>query len=455
MVNRTLQDALRGYLAEALPFLRSKVSIPAERLDWGGLIQQCFRELTNLPSFALLLGTVTGDPALAQSLLCYPPLFPEACAPFPKGREGDLLLLNYVAPFLKRYVLRPEIGDYFWNFDEDHFASLYRDLQQYVCQPGIKLRFTVPLLADRKMPTDTLELNHGFKIRPIRRGEEERWERFLTESESHQVQHVLEWQEDCPKTEVARFVTQDALRNASKVTGCLRVLGAEIWAEVMGYGEWPPIFSSDYPTGVVYLHDLMMPRLKWLFIIPEPFAFSDELLKEYRQVWNVIAKLGSSSRLLLAIYRLNDCYSRFRDSDSFIDAWVGLDALCGQEGQELGYSISNRLSFLLAKAFNMKPEDAEAIRDQVKKSYKARGKIIHPRPKRGGRSKRELSEQELRDLADQATNWLRDGIRAAVKLGVTDDVPREVDAAILTCALRRTNQSLSDVPNMAQKQPKG
>lgn len=174
----------------------------------------------------------------------------------------------------------------------------------------------------------------------------------------------------------------------------------------------------------------MMPQMAAFFITPETFDFTDVLAHKYRAIWRTIQRLPDNSRLSLALSRLNDCYARFKNSDRFIDAWLGLDALAGQEGQEMGYAICNRLSFLIADAFDKGPEEAEVIRKDMKKSYKARGGVIHPRP-----IKKSMSERELRNMAEQATNWLREGIQSAIGCGYTQDIPQQIDAAIFEKAL--------------------
>jgi hypothetical protein len=203
-----------------------------------------------------------------------------------------------------------------------------------------------------------------------------------------------------------------------------------VWSGYIGYAEWPLVFTWEYPAGVIYAHELMMPQKTGYFVIPETFDFTEVLVEEYRRMWVDVRRLPDTNRLSLALGRLNDCYSRFRTSDSFIDAWIGLDALAGQEGQEMGYAISTRLSFLIAKGFHQGPREADIIRKDMKKSYKERGAIMHPRP-----GKKSMSEKELRALAEQAKNWLRQGIRSAIKCGYTQDTPQQIDVAIFDKAL--------------------
>ena len=95
----------------------------------------------------------------------------------------------------------------------------------------------------------------------------------------------------------------------------------------------------------------------------------------------------------------------------------------------MGYAISNRLSFLIAFVFHRGLGEADAMRKDMKESYRRRGAIMHPRP---GSS---MSEKELGALAEQAIEWLGQGIRSAITCGYTRDIPQQIDAAIFDKAL--------------------
>jgi len=84
---------------------------------------------------------------------------------------------------------------------------------------------------------------------------------------------------------------------------------------------------------------------------------------------------------------------------------------------------------LIASDFHQGPGEADVIRKDMKKSYKERGAIMHPRPHSS------MPEKKLRALAEQATNWLRHGIRSAIKCGYTQDIPQQIDVAIFDKAL--------------------
>jgi len=119
-------------------------------------------------------------------------------------------------------------------------------------------------------------------------------------------------------------------------------------------------------------------------------------------------------------------------------------------GQQLeGYAICNRLSFLIASASNRGAKEAEVLRKDMKESWDARGAVMHPRP-----TKRSVLETELRNLAEQATNWLRDGIKSTISCGYTQNIPQQIDAAIFEKALEsygsNIRQLMPSVPTMDQ-----
>lgn len=429
MRGNSFVNALTEHLREALAFLRERISAPPESVYWQGFVGQFLRELVNLPSFGPVMEIISKDRLLSQSFLCYPLLQSEAGDTFPTEKAGELFFVHYLGPFLKRYVLDEQVTDYFWDFSEERFTRLWKDLEDYAYLPRIKLLFTVPLIADFKMPPSIIDLGGNLKIRRFERHEQQRWSRFRLGLEFEEPKHALEWRVDCAKDEAYEFAGAVAINTLSKAVACLRVLGADVWSGYIGYAEWPLVFTWEYPAGVIYAHELMMPRTTGFFIIPETFELTEMFVEEYQRIWVDIRGLPDTSRLSLALSRLNDCYSRFRSSDSFIDAWIGLDALAGQEGQEMGYAISTRLSFLIANAFHQRSREADVIRKDMKKSYKERGAIMHPRPRSS------MSEKKLRALAEQATNWLRQGIRSAIKCGYTQDIPQQIDAAIFDKAL--------------------
>ena len=62
----------------------------------------------------------------------------------------------------------------------------------------------------------------------------------------------MEWRAECAKEQAHQFIETTAIKNMSKAVACLRVLGADVWVEGMGYGEWPLISTLEYPAGVAY-----------------------------------------------------------------------------------------------------------------------------------------------------------------------------------------------------------
>lgn len=422
--------ALGKYLREVLPVLQQRASAPPQSLNWSGLIHQLFKELISLPTIQQVVRIVGEDSSLSQSLLRYPPLYPESGHVFPTEQATNLFFLYYVSPLLKRYVLEENAIHYFWSFSQERATRLCKDLESYARVPQMNLLFIVPLIADFDVPGDIVELGPNFVIRPFRVEEQQHWNRLAFSSESKRAKYVLEWCVSCTKGKAHECIDKEASETAVKAIGSLRVLGADVWIEGIGYAESPLVFTADYPAGVVYVSELLMPRTIASFLVPQPFKFTKETIEGYCHTWGTLKALPHTNRLILAMMRLNDCYTRLRPSDEFVDAWVGLDALAGQEGQELGYAISNRLSFLIAKRLNKGPAEAEEIRKQIRESYRQRGAVIHPRPGKGT-----ISEQKLYELRKQAIEWLRQGILSAIRYGYTQDIPQQIDTAIINAAL--------------------
>jgi hypothetical protein len=252
MRGNSFANALTEHLKEVLAFLRERISAPPESVDWQGFVGQFLRELVNLPSFGPVIEIISKNRLLSQSFLRYPLLQSEAGDTFPTEKAGELFFVHYLGPFLKRYVLDEQAADYFWDFSKERFTQLWKDLEDYAYLPRIKLLFTVPLIADFKMPPSIIDLGGNLKIRRFERHEQQRWSRFRLGLEFEEPKHALEWRVDCAKNEAYEFAGAVAINTLSKAVACLRVLGADVWSGYIGYAEWPLILI--FQTGSLYIY---------------------------------------------------------------------------------------------------------------------------------------------------------------------------------------------------------
>jgi hypothetical protein len=62
--------------------------------------------------------------------------------------------------------------------------------------------------------------------------------------------------------------------------------------------------------------------------------------------------------------------------DQLVDACIGLEALLGQEGAELSYSVAVRVAALLSSKKD-KPLDAGVVFDLARKVYNRRSELVH------------------------------------------------------------------------------
>ncbi|MGH7961148.1 MAG: hypothetical protein ACRERD_04885, partial [Candidatus Binatia bacterium] len=110
--------------------------------------------------------------------------------------------------------------------------------------------------------------------------------------------------------------------------------------------------------------------------IPD-FELSEGDVERLRAIWPFISRTSGKKykTLALAIGRFQSSFQRNTLIDRFIDQWIAIEALFGEDGPE----ATHRMCQLLAMHIGRDAEDSWTIFRKAKEAYRTRSDVVHGR----------------------------------------------------------------------------
>lgn len=102
-------------------------------------------------------------------------------------------------------------------------------------------------------------------------------------------------------------------------------------------------------------------------------AWTDRLTKRLKNAWTKYEKALLNSKFQLASSRYSLSFERQAIEDSFIDHWIGMEALLTTEGRDIGQIAAIKAALLLESSLAAR----KALRSQVLASYSVRSALVH------------------------------------------------------------------------------
>ena len=337
---------------------------------------------------------------------------------------------NILGGFLKRYV--ETIGGF--NYDENTFNNLYRELEEYIYTEGREIIVVAPLLNFELKGVERIDLG-DFIIRKI--NEEELkillGKGALNEHHFYPYGGFLKtiWCIELKVKFPSKMRREDLTPYIERIMTALRLFkkGSIYYSAILSYPKiWRDIWIiSSHERGKAY---------------GQYYELTDEDVENLKTFWSKFKSLNIQNYQFLdvAIRRFNFSYERKLSEDKLIDYITAFEALYlkGVE-KELGYRLALRCACFLGKD----GEERKKIFEILKSAYDARSKIVHGKPIESKSFKKLLNKLNLNlpELSMQVEEYLRESIKTFLhslqksnlqKSKSHDKIIKEIDEKIIT-----------------------
>ena len=341
-------------------------------------------------------------------------------------RIKKFLGYNILGGFLMRYV--ETVGGF--NYDENTFNDLYRELEEYIYTEGREIIVVAPLLNFELKGIEKIDLG-DFIIRKI---SEDEFKMLLSQNALGEIHSLypyggifetiwcIELKVKCP----SKRRSEDLTPYIEKVITTLRLFkkGSIHYSAILDY---PKVWKNHWGVSSHGGGEIYGPR----------YELTDKDIESLKAFWNKFKSLNTQNYPFLdvAIRRFNFSYERRLPEDKLIDYITAFEALYlkGVE-KELSYRLALRCACFLGKD----GEERRKIFEILKSAYDARSKIVHGEPIESKSFKKLLNKLNLNlpELSMQVEEYLRESIKTFLhflqKSESHDEIIKEIDEKIIT-----------------------
>jgi len=341
-------------------------------------------------------------------------------------RIKKFLGYNILGGFLMRYV--ETVGGF--NYDENTFNDLYRELEEYIYTEGREIIVVAPLLNFELKGIEKIDLG-DFIIRKI---SEDEFKMLLGKNALGEIHPLypyggifktiwcIELKVKCP----SKRRSEDLTPYIEKVITTLRLFkkGSIHYSAILDY---PKVWKNHWGVSSHGGGEIYGPR----------YELTDKDIESLKAFWNKFKSLNTQNYPFLdvAIRRFNFSYERRLPEDKLIDYITAFEALYlkGVE-KELSYRLALRCACFLGKD----GEERRKIFEILKSAYDARSKIVHGEPIESKSFKKLLNKLNLNlpELSMQVEEYLRESIKTFLhflqKSESHDEIIKEIDEKIIT-----------------------
>jgi len=341
-------------------------------------------------------------------------------------RIKKFLGYNILGGFLMRYV--EAVGGF--NYDENIFNDLYRELEEYIYTEGREIIVVAPLLNFELKGIEKIDLG-DFIIRKI---SEDEFKMLLGKNALGEIHPLypyggifktiwcIELKVKCP----SKRRSEDLTPYIEKVITTLRLFkkGSIHYSAILDY---PKVWKNHWGVSSHGGGEIYGPR----------YELTDKDIESLKAFWNKFKSLNTQNYPFLdvAIRRFNFSYERRLPEDKLIDYITAFEALYlkGVE-KELSYRLALRCACFLGKD----GEERRKIFEILKSAYDARSKIVHGEPIESKSFKKLLNKLNLNlpELSMQVEEYLRESIKTFLhflqKSESHDEIIKEIDEKIIT-----------------------
>ena len=341
-------------------------------------------------------------------------------------RIKKFLGYNILGGFLMRYV--EAVGGF--NYDENIFNDLYRELEEYIYTEGREIIVVAPLLNFELKGIEKIDLG-DFIIRKI---SEDEFKMLLGKNALGEIHPLypyggifktiwcIELKVKCP----SKRRSEDLTPRIEKVITALRLFkkGSIHYSAILDY---PKVWKNHWGVSSHGGGEIYGPR----------YELTDKDIESLKAFWNKFKSLNTQNYPFLdvSIRRFNFSYERRLPEDKLIDYITAFEALYlkGVE-KELSYRLALRCACFLGKD----GEERRKIFEILKSAYDARSKIVHGEPIESESFKKLLNKLNLNlpELSMQVEEYLRESIKTFLhflqKSESHDEIIKEIDEKIIT-----------------------
>jgi|GEM_PF-864555 len=341
-------------------------------------------------------------------------------------RIKKFLGYNILGGFLMRYV--EAVGGF--NYDENIFNDLYRELEEYIYTEGREIIVVAPLLNFELKGIEKIDLG-DFIIRKI---SEDEFKMLLGKNALGEIHPLypyggifktiwcIELKVKCP----SKRRSEDLTPYIEKVITTLRLFkkGSIHYSAILDY---PKVWKNHWGVSSHGGGEIYGPR----------YELTDKDIESLKAFWNKFKSLNTQNYPFLdvSIRRFNFSYERRLPEDKLIDYITAFEALYlkGVE-KELSYRLALRCACFLGKD----GEERRKIFEILKSAYDARSKIVHGEPIESKSFKKLLNKLNLNlpELSMQVEEYLRESIKTFLhflqKSESHDEIIKEIDEKIIT-----------------------
>jgi hypothetical protein len=347
--------------------------------------------------------------------------------PVEKPNLAPFVKRDFVDAFLRKYL--EEQGAF--EFDEERFAMLYSQMDEYIDKKARVDRYYSPL-HNFSSEQDNIEFEDHLRIRKLvgedlkifLQGELFNLYGFLPALElTSQEIFVIEAEVEHPKGEPKSDATARLV--FSKTASILRLYKDGNFGFSVIYSE--PILSwNEGRTATMSAQTRMR-------FFGSRWKISKDEIPKLKEFWSrcstLLRKVESLKFINRALKRFNSAIEEFELEDKLIDLVIALEALYLIEKDELGYRLSLRVSVLLQNDI----EDVSYVRELVKKGYDLRSDVVH------GKSVKRVKIRDQVITLDKVVNDLEDIVRKSIRrlialgsrLNQHEKIVLRIDQAIL------------------------
>ena len=339
-------------------------------------------------------------------------------------RSKKFLGYNILGGFLMRYV--ETVGGF--NYDENTFNNLYRELEEYIYTKEREIIVVAPLLNFELKGIEKIDLGDFI----IRRISEDEFKMLLSQNALGEIHSLypyggifetiwcIELKVKCP----SKRRSEDLTPRIEKVITALRLFkkGSIHYSAILDY---PKVWKNHWGVSSHGGGEIHGPR----------YELTDKDIESLKAFWNKFKSLNAQNFLDVAIRRFNFSYERRLPEDKLIDYITAFEALYLQgEEKELSYRLALRCACFLGKD----GEERKKIFEILKNAYDARSKIVHGKSIESKSFKKLLNKLNLNlpELSMKVEEYLRESIKTFLhflqKSESYDEIIREIDEKIIT-----------------------
>jgi len=366
-------ESLHNECVEEVDFLEDGI-VPHEpqlRPDFHSLLGRHYEEVKTLPQFDRLKNFVAKGELANEFLIDFngTPIQPE--------NYDRWLCSSICLPLLSRYLTETHSLE----FNKETFDKLYEGIEYYCYNPTVRLIHVAPLFHfDMEDCEEVISLAPNLVIRRLTAQERsDLWHRVLDiPSLSRQDIYYLRFAVEATSETNRHSPIYDSRESFINLESLLRLIIRQPIAINFVLQHQEPWFNSSAIIGSLYAWSTT--RLQRLIPSYTPIAFTAQHARVLQRLWSGCVAIGNKTQFALALHRFSSSYDEARIEDKLLDLWLGLEALFSEAvDRELTYRISLRVAYFLSKNYKKRKE----IKEDILRSYKCRGKIVHGKQSKG------------------------------------------------------------------------